>query len=217
MSSSFKDKIAARRKARAEAKAAEESRVKGLGKFDRPPKEEEDDGQPVLGNFKSTRTRTRVQPAGADDGEASFAPAATQPKVMVPYDPRPGHPPRQVEIERRRRLYASEDVNELLKELGVDYDKWTLKLQGDDGETREVSLESKLSLQHFDNMEFETFLTPQEWLARGIDPLDGKQKGLPCKALSRAYKQGEWRAGIVMGYSPETDLWEVAWRASGTS
>ena len=33
-----------------------------------------------------------------------------EPKVIVPYQQRPGKPPRRIEIERKKRLYASQDL-----------------------------------------------------------------------------------------------------------
>lgn len=43
------------------------------------------------------------------------------PKVMEPFEPIPGKPPRAVVIDRQRKLFASLDIQDLLAELGIDY------------------------------------------------------------------------------------------------
>ncbi len=47
--------------------------------------------------------------------------ADVDPKVMEPYIPIPGKPPRKVVVDRQRKLFASLDIEELLLELGIDY------------------------------------------------------------------------------------------------
>jgi len=47
--------------------------------------------------------------------------ADVDPKVMEPFNPIPGKPPRRVVIDRQRKLFASLDIEELLAELGIDY------------------------------------------------------------------------------------------------
>ena len=43
--------------------------------------------------------------------------ADVDPKVMEPYQPIPGKPPRKVVIDRQRKLFASLDIEELLLEF----------------------------------------------------------------------------------------------------
>lgn len=40
---------------------------------------------------------------------------------MIPYDTKPGMVPRAIEVERTKRYYMSMDIEELLREDGVDY------------------------------------------------------------------------------------------------
>jgi len=47
--------------------------------------------------------------------------ADPDPKVMEPFVPIPGKPPRKVVIDRQRKLFASLSIEELLLELGIDY------------------------------------------------------------------------------------------------
>ena len=44
-----------------------------------------------------------------------------EPKVIMAAKPKPGGMPRALEIHRRTKLYASQDVTTLLKERGIDY------------------------------------------------------------------------------------------------
>lgn len=47
--------------------------------------------------------------------------ADPDPKVMEPFNPIPGKPPRKVVIDRQRKLFASLDIEDLLMELGINY------------------------------------------------------------------------------------------------
>ena len=47
--------------------------------------------------------------------------ADVDPKVMEPFIPIPGKPPRKVVVDRQRKLFASLDIEQLLLELGIDY------------------------------------------------------------------------------------------------
>lgn len=42
------------------------------------------------------------------------------PKVMEPYDPIPGRVPRKVAIDRKKKEYASFDIEQLLLDEGLD-------------------------------------------------------------------------------------------------
>ena len=44
--------------------------------------------------------------------------SALEPKVMAPFISRPGETPRRVQIERKKRLYAQKNVENLLHEKG---------------------------------------------------------------------------------------------------
>ena len=53
--------------------------------------------------------------------EGGSAPSrAIQPKVLVPFRPGVGKTPRRIVIERQKRLFALQDIAQLLLELGVD-------------------------------------------------------------------------------------------------
>ena len=46
---------------------------------------------------------------------------AIEPKVITAYKPKPGGMPRKLEIERKKRLYAAQDVETLLLARAIDY------------------------------------------------------------------------------------------------
>ena len=45
----------------------------------------------------------------------------TEPKLQLAYKTEPGQPPRQVLLEREKRFYAEQDLEELLRQEGVDF------------------------------------------------------------------------------------------------
>ena len=47
-------------------------------------------------------------------------PRALEPKVLVPHQPGPGRAPRKIVIERQKRLFALQDIHQLILDLGVD-------------------------------------------------------------------------------------------------
>ena len=44
---------------------------------------------------------------------------SVQPKVHIPFEKQPGRAPRRVEVERRKREYAQQNVGMLMREAGV--------------------------------------------------------------------------------------------------
>jgi len=95
--------------------------------------------------------------------------ADVDPKVMEPFVPIPGKPPRKVVIDRQRKLFASLDIEELLLELGIDY-KNPQENQAD-----------WLPLEPFDDTEYDCRL-PDEWIEYGYDE-DGNFNPIPGKGL----------------------------------
>jgi len=49
--------------------------------------------------------------------------ADVDPKVFEPYAPIPGRTPRKVVIDRKKKLFASLRIEDLLKEQGIEYTK----------------------------------------------------------------------------------------------
>ena len=79
------------------------------------------------------------------------------PKVMEPFNPIPGKPPRKVVIDRQRKLFTSLKIEDLLMELGINYRDPTDNMP-----------EEWLPLEPFDDLEYDCRL-PHEWIELGFD------------------------------------------------
>ncbi len=145
--------------------------------------------------------------AGAAD--AVSEPPKLEPKVLVSHVQRAGQPPRRIEIERKKRLYATQPIEELLRREGVDY---TLHSAEVDHETGRPSY---LALEIFDDTEYES-RTPHEWVALGTDPNTGitqvRGKGLRFERKNGA---GRWVDCVMNGYDKKEDKFNVKWVDNG--
>ena len=72
------------------------------------------DRQQLLGTGATTRTL-------ALSAQLDVPATALEPKVMSPFQTTPGTTPRKIEIERKKRLFAAQDITDLLLAEGVDY------------------------------------------------------------------------------------------------
>ena len=79
----------------------------------------------------------------------------SEPKVMIPYKTKPGEVPRQVQIERKKRLFALQDISKLLGQKYVDLSDNSLP-------GSEAQLSKKLKIETFDNTTYET-RNQKEW------------------------------------------------------
>jgi len=106
-------------------------------------------------------------------------PAALEPKVMAPFDTPAGDVPRRVQIERKKRLYASQDIGELLQAEGVN----TFLHQP-----------SGLELSYFDDREYDS-RTFDEWTLP-----EALEQGVRCKvAVYPERGVPTWEAGLLVG------------------
>lgn len=71
---------------------------------------------------------------------------------MEPYDPIPGRVPRKVAIDRKKKEFASYDLEKLLIEFGVDYNNLHINSQW-------------LPLELFDDTTFDDF-SNDDWLIK---------------------------------------------------
>ena len=69
-------------------------------------------------------------------------------------------PPRKIEIYRKKKLYQSQNIAQLLLEKGINYNKYDNKTDHLTGKP------SILSLHTFDNTDYEIH-SPQEWIELG--------------------------------------------------
>ncbi|XP_033101869.1 dynein heavy chain 1, axonemal-like [Anneissia japonica] len=158
--------------------------------------------------------------------ESDFSEQSFLPKVQLPYFVPPGHCPRKIEIERRKRLYQSQDLEDLLENLNIETDllmpkqleeNFTVKLNEMSGEDP-APFPAFLPLHIFTDMEFDC-RTPKEWLQMGV--VNGDRLPIPGKALLPAWDstekldpkdpslEYEWFDVGVLDYDPEESLWLV--------
>ena len=93
-----------------------------------------------------------------------FPEGATNPKVQIPYAPRPGQTPREIAVRRKRREYEQHSLPALLEARGVYCSLGTEP----DGVTAGGAAATRLELQRFDDEEYEQ-RSPEAWLALGRD------------------------------------------------
>ncbi|NWX18561.1 DYH1 protein, partial [Aegotheles bennettii] len=118
---------------------------------------------------------------------SDFPVQSFKPKVQMAFKRLPGQCPREIEIERRRLLYLTFDIAELLASKGIDSDQLMPRHRDPDNMT---AIEEKkdpvfpiyLPLEIFDNEEYDC-RTPEEWISLGLEPGSHDRKPVPGKAL----------------------------------
>ncbi|NXG75040.1 DYH1 protein, partial [Baryphthengus martii] len=137
-------------------------------------------------DFESILHKQMMGPTTKNLIESDFPVPSFQPKVQVPFQSLPGQCPREVEIEKRRRLYRTFDIAELLASKGIDSDQ--LMPRHHDPDNMPTIAENKdpvlidLPLQILDNTEYDC-RTPEEWISLGLEPSSQDRKLVPGKAL----------------------------------
>eukprot|EP01116_Phalansterium_solitarium_P017128 TRINITY_DN413_c0_g1_i5.p1 TRINITY_DN413_c0_g1~~TRINITY_DN413_c0_g1_i5.p1 ORF type:complete len:4163 (-),score=2181.62 TRINITY_DN413_c0_g1_i5:539-13027(-) len=123
-----------------------------------------------------------------------------EPKVMVPYVTEPTRTPRKIRIERQKRLFMEQNIEQLLQAEGIDYSVVP--------ET--PLLHAQLPLEVFDDTTFDP-RTNDEWNTLiGLAKRAG-ERGIPAKALSGGESGGRWRTATVVDYNVPTDKFLVDW------
>jgi dynein heavy chain len=137
---------------------------------------------------------------------------ALEPKVQAPFRTRPGEIPRRIQIERRKRLYSAQRIEDLLEERGV------AACGPHPSSLTAISPECPgLPIEIFDDESFEV-RSAECWLE-----IAGRGGGaLPARALyflspEGGNGQGIWRDCHVVGYDFETCEWVVSWLEGGPS
>ncbi len=67
------------------------------------------------------KTMEKLERLGARVDEEDEFCLKVEPKVMEPYDPIPGRVPRKVAIDRKKKEYASFDLNKMMFENNIDF------------------------------------------------------------------------------------------------
>ena len=80
---------------------------------------QESQSQEIVGASTFERPSDLELSASATE-KAAFEDKSIEPKVIAPYETRPGQIPRKIEIERKKRLYANQKVEMLLAARGSD-------------------------------------------------------------------------------------------------
>jgi len=124
--------------------------------------------------------------------------ADPDPKVMEPFLPIPGKPPRKVVIDRQRKLFASLDIAELLVELGIDYRQ------------PQPNQADWLPLEPFDDLEYDCRL-PREWIELGVDQED-RFAPIPAQGLQKNEDGScEWKAVLIETWDAERAVYCGQW------
>ena len=116
---------------------------------------------------------------------------------MEPYDPIPGRVPRKVAIDRKKKEYASFDINEIFREQEIDF--------------LSDAKETWLKLEFFDDSTYDDY--PKEgWIAKKIDQ-DGNHRKLTGKGLKITGNESwEYEPVEIIDYDRQTDLFSVIWK-----
>ena len=147
--------------------------------------------------IKALETSVVAGEAIANDGLTR----TTEPKLQVPFLTEPGQPPRQVVLERERRFYLEQNLEELILAEGIDF-----SAVGDPSAERYPST-MELPLALFDDTEFDC-RTPEEWVGLG----KAEDRGVPCKCLFPKGGEGggsEWVQARVTEYDEEAEAFLV--------
>ena len=149
--------------------------------------------------------------------------SALEPKVMAPFISRPGETPRRVQIERKKRLYAQKNVENLLHEKGyppnVPKSTVTTNLESEAGgggvdvnDTDLYATERILPLEIFDNTTFDQRRC-DEWLPQ-IDE-EARLRAAPGTAADwRSDGSCLWKKCMVLESYPETNEYLVQFEES---
>ena len=116
---------------------------------------------------------------------------------MLPHkfaDDGTGRPPRQIEVQRKKKLYAAQDIARLIEERGVRH------CADDDKEEEKNGIQLPLHL--FDDEAYEV-RQPSEWLALGKLSSDDTVAKLPAKVR----KGPAWIDSVVEAYDADTQRW----------
>ena len=178
-------------------------------------------GSPELAHVKSLSTSLTLGKSLRHEIKKDLA----EPKVLSPHKTRAGNPPRRIEVERKKREFASFDISTEMNNNGV-----TEHLRQSRKNCEEsVETIDQYPLSYFDNTEYDS--QPIEfWRKLVADPGDGgvlaralfvsppipqrpKVIGEKVDSLVRNYRDIFWSYCKVTGYNPEKDVFTVFFSA----
>ncbi|KAG5500386.1 hypothetical protein JKF63_03478 [Porcisia hertigi] len=132
-------------------------------------------------------------------------PGTFEPKVQVPYAYKRGIMPRDVEIERRRRVYDSESVERLLSVSGLTWEVLARRSA------------QNLPLEIFDDTSYDC-RNPSEWMAMAAAAPTQSSRFLPAEAVYHREDVDafELRPCRVVGWDENTNMIQLHWGATST-
>jgi dynein heavy chain len=188
--------------------------------------------QPLISSFRGSRLRGSELPLLPNSAAASsqpalqsnrYKPSKLEPKVLVAYDTKAGQPPRRIEIERKKRLFASQDIDLLLRAGGINYAKYATDIDHSTGNN------CYLPLEMFDSQDYE-IRAPQEWIEAGRAEGEANNNPsfsscrVPCRALrfesdanTGRLSQGKYLPGAVIGYDEQSESFSVLYHDTENS
>jgi dynein heavy chain len=123
--------------------------------------------------------------------------AYIDPKVNEPHELIQDRPPRKVMIDRMKKVYATINIETLLKKVNVDY-------------TREDTLEAWLPLEFFEDKDLDIY-TPEQWIQKSKDK-EGNQLYIPGVGLYKNEEGvGTWRRVLINNYDKSGEKFEGVW------
>ncbi|NXI38769.1 DYH1 protein, partial [Galbula dea] len=176
-------------------------------------------------DFGSVLDKQVIGPTTENLIKSDFPVQSFKPKVQVGFQGLPGQCPRKIEVERRRRLYLTFDIAQLLASKGIDSNQLMPRHHDPDNmptieEKKDPVFPIYLPLKIFDNDEYDC-RTPEEWILLGLEPGSPDRKPVPGKALlptddvlghedpKNQKLIYEWTDVGVLDYDKETELYLV--------
>ncbi|NXF68491.1 DYH1 protein, partial [Ciccaba nigrolineata] len=176
-------------------------------------------------DFGSVLDKQVIGPTTENLVKSDFPAQSFKPKVQIAFQGLPGQSSQKIEVERRRRLYLTTDIAQLLASKGIDSNQLMPRHQDLDNmptieEKKDPVFPIYLPLKIFDNDECDC-RTPEEWMSLGLEPGSHNRKPVPGKALlptddvlghedpknqKLIYK---WIDVGVLDYDKETELYLV--------
>ncbi|NXP72200.1 DYH1 protein, partial [Ramphastos sulfuratus] len=138
-------------------------------------------------DFQSILDKQMIGPTTKNLINSDFPAQSFRPKVQIAFQRLPGQCPRAIEVERKRRLYLTFDIAQLLASKGIDSNELVPR-HHDPGnmptirERKDPVFPVYLPLKVFDDKDYEC-RTPEEWISLGLEPGSRDRKPVPGKAL----------------------------------
>ncbi|NXW05287.1 DYH1 protein, partial [Fregetta grallaria] len=176
-------------------------------------------------DFGSVLDKQVIGPTTENLIKSDFPVQSFKPKVQIAFQGFPGQCPQKIEVERRRQLYLTFDIAQLLASKGIDSNQLMPRHHDPDNmptieKKKDTVFPIYLPLKIFDNEEYDC-RTPEEWISLGLEPGSHDRKPVPGKALlptddvlghedpksqKLIYK---WIDVGVLDYDKETELYLV--------